>query len=44
MEEGGWRVGHEQMDFNLKFHTAEKQLQSGAAWRMEVGKKKKLKE
>lgn len=28
--------GAEQMDFNLKFHTAEKQLQSGTAWRMEA--------
>lgn len=40
--------GREQMDFNLKFHTAEKQLQSGTAWRMEAQrereKEKKLKE
>lgn len=31
---GGGAVGmggYEQMDFNLEFHTAEKQLQSGAA-------------
>ena len=42
---GGGACSHEQMDFNLKFHTAEKLLQSGTAWRMEArgerGKKKK---
>lgn len=28
--------GRKHMDFNLKFHTAETQLQSGTAWRMEA--------
>lgn len=44
-----WRregcCSHEQMDFNLEFHTAENLLQSGTAWRMEArgekGKQKK---
>lgn len=30
-EVAGGGVAHEQMDFNLKFHTAEEQLQSGTA-------------
>lgn len=30
--------GCKQMDFNLKFHRAETQLQSGTAWRMEAAR------